>query len=66
MINKGSWLYKVKAVLNFFMVVAFLLVSGCAGINADGGACNEAEGKDCDIYIPFFTPVKIYIKSIGS
>lgn len=43
------------------MLFALLLCASCTGINTQGDYCHK--DKNCEVYVPFYTPTKLFVKS---
>ena len=53
-----------KYILRIFFVFILIIVSGCASIDHNGNAYVNTESKNCETYIPFYSHLKLLIKSV--
>ena len=49
--------------MRVFILIALLLCVSCTSIDVQGNHCHKDKNKNCEIYMPFYTPAKLFVKS---
>ena len=49
--------------MKYLLIIAILFITGCMSIDANGEYCYQTDNKNCEVYIPVYTPTKLFIKS---
>ena len=49
--------------MRIFVLIALLLSVGCTSIDIQGNHCDKDGEKECDVYVPLYTPLKFFVIS---